>query len=70
LRYVFATIGITDLDFLLLEQAGRNEESQALATQRGKDWIATQLVQLDGRLVHLPAGRPAPQPSAEKLPEM
>lgn len=49
LRYVFATMGITDLDFLLLEQTGRSGEGQVLAAQRADDWIAAQLVPLGNR---------------------
>ena len=45
LRYVFATIGIIDIDFLLLEQVIRND-SRALAARRADDWITSQVEQL------------------------
>ena len=42
LRYVFATIGVTDLDDLLMEKVLRDEESRLIAALRAADWVATQ----------------------------
>jgi len=46
LRYVFATIGITDLDVLLLERISRSEESRLTAAQRATDWITSKAIEL------------------------
>jgi FMN-dependent NADH-azoreductase len=46
LRYVFATIGITDLDVHLMERVTRNEESRLMAAQHAASWIATQAAEL------------------------
>jgi FMN-dependent NADH-azoreductase len=50
LRYVLATIGLTDIDFLLMEQIGRTDEDRAVVAQRAGDWIKVQLAQLGDRL--------------------
>jgi FMN-dependent NADH-azoreductase len=46
LRYVFATIGITDVDVLMLERLGRGEESLAIAQRQADAWIAQQMARL------------------------
>lgn len=46
LRYVFATIGITDIDFLLMEHVIRDDDSRAHAASRAEDWITRQVEQL------------------------
>jgi FMN-dependent NADH-azoreductase len=46
LRYVFATIGITDVDCLMLERLGRGEEAQAIAQRQADAWIAQQIATL------------------------
>ncbi len=51
LRYVFATIGITDIDFLQLERLGRGDEAIAAADRQAEDWIAAQLASLKLPLV-------------------
>src|SRR5262249_27356980 len=43
LRYVFATIGLTDIEFLLIERAGRGETDGASTPQQVDGWIAAQL---------------------------
>lgn len=42
LRYVFATIGLTDIDFLVLERLGRGDDARALAQEQAAAWIAAQ----------------------------
>jgi FMN-dependent NADH-azoreductase len=46
LRYVLATIGLTDIDFLLMEQIGRTDENRAAAAQRADEWVKIQVAQL------------------------
>jgi FMN-dependent NADH-azoreductase len=43
LRYVFAIIGLTDIDFLVLERLGRGDAARALAQEQSAAWIATQV---------------------------
>jgi len=47
LRYVFGVIGLTDIEFLLLEQVIR-AEGQAAAALLAEDWIAKQITLLAG----------------------